>query len=183
MNTCAFGTTDPLYIEYHNHFWGKPLYDSQKLFELLALESQHAGLSWLTILKKKEAYREAFYQFNPYQIANMTEDDIESLMSFPNIIHHRQKLRAIVSQARGYLQIEQEYESFSHFLWSFVGGTPIDLQYKTAEERITVNDTAKALSKALKSYGFKFIGPVTVFSFMEAAGMYNAHLIDCPYRI
>lgn len=182
MNPCAFGTTDPLYIQYHDEFWGKPLYDSQALFELLALESQHAGLSWLTILKKKDAYRDAFYDFDPYQVAQMTDDDIDALMDFPNIIHHRQKLAAIVAQARGYIKIEREHESFSKFLWAFVDGTPVDFLYETVDQRITVNDTAKELSKALKQYGFKFIGPVTAFSFMEAAGMYNAHLLSCPHR-
>ncbi|MGV3041355.1 DNA-3-methyladenine glycosylase I [Staphylococcus rostri] len=182
MNPCAFGTTDPLYIRYHDEFWGKPLYDSQQLFELLALESQHAGLSWLTILKKKDAYREAFFNFDPYKVAQMTEEDVDHLLDFPNIIHHRQKLAAIVAQARGYIEIEREHGSFSKFLWSFVDGAPIDFQYRTPQERITVNDTAKQMSKALKQYGFKFIGPVTIFSFMEAAGLYNSHLIDCPNR-
>ncbi|KIX90759.1 DNA-3-methyladenine glycosylase [Staphylococcus microti] len=182
MNPCAFGTTDPLYIQYHDNVWGKPLYDSQQLFELLALESQHAGLSWLTILKKKDAYKEAFFQFDPYNVAEMTEADIDALLDFPNVIHHRQKLAAIVAQARGYIEIEREHGSFSKFLWSFVDGQPIDFQYRTPDERITVNETAKQLSKALKQYGFKFIGPVTIFSFMEAAGMYNSHLIDCPHR-
>lgn len=182
MNPCAFGTTDPLYIQYHDDVWGKPLYDSQQLFELLALESQHAGLSWLTILKKKDAYKDAFFQFDPYKVAQMTEADIDALLDFPNIIHHRQKLAAIVAQARGYIEIERAHGSFSEFLWSFVDGQPIDFQYRTPDERITVNETAKQLSKALKQYGFKFIGPVTIFSFMKAAGMYNSHLIDCPHR-
>ncbi|UXS30368.1 DNA-3-methyladenine glycosylase I [Staphylococcus delphini] len=182
MNPCAFGTKDPLYLNYHDHFWGKPLYDSRALFELLALESQHAGLSWLTILKKKEAYQQAFHNFDPYRIAQMRDEDIDALMAFPNIIHHRPKLEAIVSQAKGYIQIEQDYNGFSSFLWSFVDGAPVDFKYQSVEERITVNDTAKALSKALKQYGFKFIGPVTAFSFMEAAGLYNSHLVSCPNR-
>ena len=182
MNPCAFGTHDPLYIAYHDHVWGKPLYDSQALFELLALESQHAGLSWLTILKKKEDYQLAFKQFDPYKVAKMTDKDIDALMHFPNIIHHRQKLEAIVAQAQGYLAIEKSHGSFSDFLWSYVGGAPIDFKYQRIEDRITVNDTAKQLSKDLKSYGFKFIGPITTFSFMEACGMYNSHLVDCPYR-
>ncbi len=182
MNPCAFGSQDPVYIDYHDHFWGKPLYDSRALFELLALESQHAGLSWLTILKKKDAYKSAFYQFDPYKIAQMTSSDIDQLMSFPNIIHHRKKLEAIVSQAKGFIEIEKDYESFSHFIWSFVNGAPIDFQYETVEARITVNDTSKKLSKSLKEYGFQFIGPVTAFSFMEAAGLYNSHLFSCPNR-
>ncbi|AVQ32966.1 DNA-3-methyladenine glycosylase I [Staphylococcus muscae] len=182
MNPCAFGTTDPLYIQYHNEFWGKPLYDSQQLFELLALESQHAGLSWLIILKKKEAYQNAFHQFNPYKVAEMSDEDIDALMDFPNIVHHRKKLEAIVAQARGYIKIENEHGNFSEFLWSFVDGSPIDFRFESVDERITVNETAKQLSKALKQYGFKFIGPVTTFSFMEAAGMYNSHLVSCPHR-
>ncbi|NJI14200.1 DNA-3-methyladenine glycosylase I [Staphylococcus agnetis] len=182
MNACAFGTKDPIYLAYHNDVWGKPMYDSLALFELLALESQHAGLSWLTILKKKDDYRKAFHDFDPYKIAQMTQNDIDMLMTFPNIIHNRKKLEAIVSQAKGYIKIEQEHGSFSDFLWSYVNHTPIDFKYQTADERITVNDTAKKLSKDLKHYGFKFIGPVTIFSFMEACGMYNSHLIDCPCR-
>lgn len=182
MNRCAFGTKDPDYIAYHNRVWGKPMYDSQALFELLALESQHAGLSWLTILKKKEAYQQAFYQFDPYKIAEMTESDVNALMTFPNIIHHRKKLEAIIAQAKGFIQIEQQYGSFSDFIWSYVNHTPIDFKYQTPDERITVNATARKLSHDLKQFGFKFIGPVTIFSFMEACGMYNSHLIDCPYR-
>ncbi|HDK3432488.1 TPA: DNA-3-methyladenine glycosylase I [Staphylococcus aureus] len=160
MNECAFGTKDPVYLDYHDHVWGQPLYDSKALFKLLALESQHAGLSWLTILKKKEAYEEAFYDFEPEKVAQMTAQDIDRLMTFPNIVHHRKKLEAIVNQAQGYLKIEQAYGSFSKFLWSYVNGKPKDL----------------------KQYGFKFLGPVTVFSFLEAAGLYDAHLQDCPSK-
>lgn len=115
MNECAFGTKDPVYLDYHDHVWGQPLYDSKALFKLLALESQHAGLSWLTILKKKEAYEEAFYDFEPEKVAQMTAHDIDRLMTFPNIVHHRKKLEAIVNQAQGYLKIEQAYGSFSKF--------------------------------------------------------------------
>ncbi|CDR21465.1 DNA-3-methyladenine glycosylase I [Staphylococcus argenteus] len=182
MNECAFGTKDPVYLNYHDDVWGQPLYDSKELFKLLALESQHAGLSWLTILKKKEAYETAFYDFEPNKVAQMTEKDIDRLMTFPNIVHHRKKLEAIVSQAQGYLQIEQEYGSFSKFLWSYVNGKPKDLQYIHSSERITVDETATQLSKDLKKYGFKFLGPVTVFSFLEAVGLYDAHLKDCPSK-
>ena len=182
MNACAFGTTDPIYLDYHNKVWGQPDFNSLSLFKLLALESQHDGLSWLTILKKKEAYEKAFHQFDPIKISKMTEKDINALMTFPNIVHNRKKLEAIVSQAKGYLQIEKEYGSFSKFLWSYVDGHPIDLHYKTPSERITVDERAKQLSKDLKAYGFKFLGPVTVFSFMEAAGLYDAHLEGCPSK-
>ncbi|ARJ49960.1 DNA-3-methyladenine glycosylase I [Staphylococcus lutrae] len=182
MNPCAFGTTDPLYLAYHDDEWGKPIYDSQQLFQLLALESQHAGLSWLTILKKKAAYQQAFYHFDPFQIAQMTPEDIQALMTFPNIIHHRPKLEAIVAQAQGYLQIEKEHGHFSDWIWSFVDGQPIDFRYTSVDQRITVNATATRLSQKLKDYNFKFIGPVTAFSFMEAAGLYNSHLMSCPHR-
>ena len=101
MNECAFGTKDETYLEYHDYFWGQPLYDSKELFKLIALESQHAGLSWLTILKKKESYEEAFYNFEPKKVAKMSDKDIDRLMEFPNIVHNRKKLEAIVSQARG----------------------------------------------------------------------------------
>lgn len=182
MNECAFGTKDPIYLDYHNHVWGQPLYDSKALFKLIALESQHAGLSWLTILKKKASYEEAFHQFEPEKIAQMSETDIDRLMEFPNIIHNRKKLEAIVSQAQGYLKIEQDYDSFSQFLWSYVDGKPIDMQYQHASERITVDERATRLSKDLKAYGFKFLGPVTTFSFLEAAGLYDAHLQNCPFK-
>lgn len=182
MNECAFGTKDPIYLDYHDHVWGQPLYDSKALFKLIALESQHAGLSWLTILKKKASYEEAFHQFEPEKIAQMSETDIDRLMEFPNIIHNRKKLEAIVSQAQGYLKIEQDYDSFSQFLWSYVDGKPIDMQYQHASERITVDERATRLSKDLKAYGFKFLGPVTTFSFLEAAGLYDAHLQNCPFK-
>lgn len=182
MNECAFGTKDPVYLKYHDEVWGQPLYDSQQLFKLLALESQHAGLSWLTILKKKASYEAAFHDFQPEKIAQMTDSDIDALMEFPNIVHNRKKLEAIVSQAKGYFEIEKDYGSFSKFLWSYVDDKPIDLGYIHSSDRITVDDRATRLSKKLKSYGFKFLGPVTVFSFLEAAGLYNAHLRDCPHN-
>lgn len=182
MNPCAFGTKDPIYIAYHDNVWGQPMYNSKDLFKLIALESQHAGLSWLTILKKKESYEDAFHQFEPTKVAEMTEADIDELMSFPNIVHNRKKLEAIVSQAKGFLKIEAEFGSFSDFLWSYVDHEPINFKFKTREEReaITVDERAKRLSKDFKTYGFKFLGPVTVYSFMEACGMYNGHLVDCP---
>ncbi|MCC4219590.1 DNA-3-methyladenine glycosylase I [Staphylococcus saprophyticus] len=180
MNDCAFGTKDPIYLKYHDEVWGQPLYDSLKLLKLLALESQHAGLSWLTILKKKESYEQAFYDFDPHQIVKMTDKDIDQLMTFPNIVHNRKKLEAIVSQAKGYFEIEKDYGSFSDYLWSTVDYEPINCGYKQPSDRITVDERATKLSKSLKSYGFKFLGPVTVFSFLEAAGLYNAHLQSCP---
>ncbi|MBU5270740.1 DNA-3-methyladenine glycosylase I [Staphylococcus caprae] len=182
MNECAFSTQDETYLEYHDKFWGQPLYDSKELFKLIALESQHAGLSWLTILKKKDAYEEAFYNFDPEKVAQMTSKDIDRLMEFPNIVHNRKKLEAIVSQAQGYLKIEQDYNSFSDFLWSYVNNKPIDMGYKKPSDRITVDERATKLSKDLKKYGFKFLGPVTVFSFLEAAGLYDSHLEGCPVK-
>lgn len=182
MNECAFSTQDETYLEYHDKFWGQPLYDSKELFKLIALESQHAGLSWLTILKKKDAYEEAFYNFVPEKVAQMTSKDIDRLMKFPNIVHNRKKLEAIVSQAQGYLKIEQDYNSFSDFLWSYVNNKPIDMGYKKPSDRITVDERATKLSKDLKKYGFKFLGPVTVFSFLEAAGLYDSHLEGCPVK-
>ncbi|MGX0909663.1 DNA-3-methyladenine glycosylase I [Staphylococcus caprae] len=182
MNECAFSTKDETYLEYHDKFWGQPLYDSKELFKLIALESQHAGLSWLTILKKKDAYEEAFYNFDPEKVAQMTSKDIDQLMEFPNIVHNRKKLEAIVSQAQGYLKIEQDYNSFSDFLWSYVNNKPIDMGYKKPSDRITVDERATKLSKDLKKYGFKFLGPVTVFSFLEAAGLYDSHLEGCPVK-
>ncbi|MGJ5711753.1 DNA-3-methyladenine glycosylase I [Staphylococcus auricularis] len=182
MNPCAFNTKDPLYLKYHDEVWGRPCYDSLKLFKLIALESQHAGLSWLTILKKKSAYEDAFYQFDPIRIAQMTQDDISQLMSFPNIIHNRKKLEAIVNQAKGYLEIERQHGSFSNFLWETVEHEPINMHYQSPEDRITVDARATQLSKSLKSYGFSFLGPVTVFSFLEAAGLYNSHLESCPHN-
>ncbi|MEP9852201.1 DNA-3-methyladenine glycosylase I [Staphylococcus aureus] len=180
MNECAFGTKDPIYIEYHDEVWGQPLYDSLKLFKLMALESQHAGLSWLTILKKKESYEQAFYDFDPARIARMSDNDIDKLMTFPNIVHNRKKLEAIIGQAKGYFEIEKDYGSFSDFLWAHVDHTPIDCEYTKLSDRITVDKRATELSKILKRYGFKFLGPVTVYSFLEAAGLYNAHMKACP---
>ncbi|KIT90245.1 DNA-3-methyladenine glycosylase, partial [Staphylococcus aureus] len=130
-------------------------------FKLLALESQYAGLSWLTILKKKEAYEVAFFDFEQEKVAQLTAHYIDRLMTIPNIVHHRKKLEAIVNQAHGYLKIEQAFGSFSKFLWYYVNGKPTDLQYEHASDRITVDDTASQLSQDLKQYGFNFLGPVT----------------------
>ena len=182
MKECAFNTDDPVYLEYHDYFWGQPLYDSKELFKLMALESQHAGLSWLTILKKKASYEEAFYYFDPKQVSQMTKKDIDRLMKFPNIVHNRKKLEAIVSQAQGYLKIEEGYDSFSDFLWSYVDYKPIDMGYKKPRDRKNVDARATQLSKDLKKYGFKFLGPVTVFTFLEAAGLYDAHLEGCSAK-
>ncbi|MDU6180981.1 MAG: DNA-3-methyladenine glycosylase I, partial [Staphylococcus lugdunensis] len=131
---------------------------------------------------KKDAYEEAFYNFDPEKVAQMTSKDIDRLMEFPNIVHNRKKLEAIVSQAQGYLKIEQDYNSFSDFLWSYVNNKPIDMGYKKPSDRITVDERATKLSKDLKKYGFKFLGPVTVFSFLEAAGLYDSHLEGCPVK-
>ncbi|RLM23455.1 DNA-3-methyladenine glycosidase [Brenneria alni] len=179
MKRCGWVTQDTLYQDYHDNEWGKPCTDSQKLFELLCLEGQQAGLSWITVLKKRENYRRCFHQFNPQRIAQMTEDDVDALMQDSGIIRHRGKIAAIIANARAWLEMENQGEPFSPFIWSFVGHQPVlnspaSLAYVPAK-----TDISDAMSKALKKRGFKFIGSTICYAFMQAAGLVNDHATDC----
>ena len=172
----------PIYIDYHDKEWGKPQFDSQKLFEKICLEGQQAGLSWITVLKKRAAYRVAFHQFDPTKIAQMTAQDIDRCMENTGLIRHRVKLEAIVKNANAYLAMEKCGENFSDLVWSFVNHQPIinDVPNMAAVPAQTA--ASQALSRALKKRGFVFVGPTTCYAFMQSMGLVDDHLNDCPCK-
>ena len=179
MTRCAWAGDSPIYIDYHDNEWGKPQFDSQKLFEKICLEGQQTGLSWITVLKKRDAYRAAFHHFEPKNVAKMTASDIDELMQNAGLIRHRAKLEAIVKNANAFLEMEKRGENFSDFIWSFVNHRPIindvpDLSIVPAKTEIS-----KAMSKALKKRGFVFVGETTCYAFMQAMGLVNDHINGC----
>ena len=176
---CDWPGSDPLYVAYHDTDWGTPEYDSRALFEKLVLDGFQAGLSWITILRKREAFRAAFDGFDPEKIAAYTEADIERLLADPGIVRSRAKIQAAITSARAYLDMQEKGEDFSAFIWSFVGGAPIQNQIADRSQLATETQESRALSKALKARGFKFCGPVIVYAFMQAVGMVNDHYRDC----
>ncbi|CAM2918014.1 DNA-3-methyladenine glycosylase I [Paenibacillus sediminis] len=176
---CGWVNQDPLYIAYHDEEWGKPLYDEQKLFELLMLEGMQAGLSWYTILKKRENYRLAFNGFNPELIVKYDEHKIEELMNNEGIIRNRLKIGAIIQNAKVFLQIQKEEGSFAKYIWSFVGGTPKINHWRTLSEVPATTEISDQMSKALKKKGMKFVGSTICCAFMQASGMVNDHIADC----
>ena len=176
---CAWCSDDPLYIEYHDTEWGFPVYDEQRLFEFLILEGAQAGLSWLTILKKRENYRQAFDRFVPEKIACYTPNTEANLLQNPGIIRNRLKIASTIQNARALCNMKQAGIDFSHYLWNFVDGKPIKNHWKTLKEVPAKTALSDALSKDLKKRGFNFIGSTICYAFMQAVGMVNDHTIDC----
>lgn len=179
MTRCSWAGDLPIYIAYHDNEWGMPEFDSQKLFEKICLEGQQAGLSWITVLKKREAYRAAFHQFDPEKVAKMTALDIDACMQNTGLIRHRAKLEAIVKNANAYLAMEKCGENFSDFIWSFVNHKPIVNDVPDLSVIPTRTDISKAMSKALKKCGFVFVGETTCYAFMQSMGLVNDHINDC----
>jgi DNA-3-methyladenine glycosylase I len=177
---CSWPGEDALYLAYHDKEWGVPLKDDRALFEMLQLEGAQAGLSWITILRKRENYRRAFDGFDPVKIARYTPAKIEKLMADDGIVRNRLKIEGVVASARAYLAMQKEGLSFSKYLWDFVGGKPIVNRMKPGAIPAET-DVSRALSKDLKKRGFKFVGPTIVYAFMQAVGMVNDHLVTC-YR-
>lgn len=176
---CKWPGSDPLYIAYHDHEWGVPLRDSRALFEMLQLEGAQAGLSWITILRKRENYRRAFDGFDPAKIARYSPAKIEKLMGDEGIVRNRLKIEGVVTSAKAYLAMEKEGVAFSDFLWAFVDGKPVVNRLKAGGPLPAETDISRALSKELKKRGFKFVGPTIVYAFMQAVGMVNDHLVTC----
>lgn len=179
ITRCGWVSDDPLYIDYHDHEWGRPEYDGRTLFELLCLEGQQAGLSWITVLKKRENYRNNFHGFDPQKMAVMDEADVERLLQDSGIIRHRGKIQALIGNAKAYLAIQAEGTDFADWLWSFVDGKPIINQFQDFRLAPTSTAQSDAMSKALKKRGFKFVGSTICYAFMQAAGMVNDHTTDC----
>ncbi|MCV6586204.1 MAG: DNA-3-methyladenine glycosylase I [Marinibacterium sp.] len=179
MEGCSWPGSDPLYVDYHDHEWGVPDYDSRALWEKLILDGFQAGLSWITILKKRENFRAAFAGFDPNVIATWGEPEIEELLQNPGIIRHRGKIAATIGNARAWQKIEAE-QGFDRYLWDFVGGAPIQNSWASADAVPAFTPLSEALSKDLKKRGFRFCGPTIVYAFMQATGLVNDHLLGCP---
>lgn len=182
MNRCGWVNQDPLYIEYHDKEWGVPVYDDRLLFEYLNLEGAQAGLSWYTILKKRENYREAFDQFDPDIIVQYDEQKIEELMNNPGIVRNRLKIQAVIANAQAYKRVVSEFGSFRTYIWSFVDGQPIVNQFQEMKEVPASTERSDRLSKDLKKRGFKFVGTTICYAFMQAVGMVNDHIVTCCCR-
>lgn len=176
---CPWCLSDPLYIRYHDTEWGVPVYKDRKQFEFLVLESAQAGLSWLTILKKREGYRKAFADFDPEKVARFSKKRIESLIKNPAIIRNRLKIESTVSNARLFLDIREEFGSFTKYIWGFVDGEPIVNRRKSMKDIPATTKESDALSKDLKKRGFKFLGSTVIYAHMQAVGLVNDHLLSC----
>ncbi|MBZ5536718.1 MAG: DNA-3-methyladenine glycosylase I [Acidobacteriia bacterium] len=176
---CAWANSDPIYIEYHDREWGVPEHDDAKLFEFLVLEGAQAGLSWLTILKRRANYSRAFDQFNATRIAKYGGRKVNSLLTDKGIIRNRLKIVAAIQNAKAYLAVQKEFESFDAYLWQFVDGKPIRNAWKSLREVPAKTVESEAMSKDLIGRGFKFVGPTICYAHMQATGMVNDHLIGC----
>lgn len=176
---CAWATSDPLYLEYHDREWGVPVHDDGKLFEMLLLEGVQAGLSWLTVLRKRENYHRAYEEFAPEKIAAWDDARIEALLQDPGIIRNRLKVEAARTNARAFLQVQEEFDSFAAFIWSFTGNRTLQNNWPDISMLPAATAESKAMSRELKKRGFTFVGPTICYAFMQAVGMVNDHTIDC----
>jgi DNA-3-methyladenine glycosylase I len=176
---CNWAGSDPLYIKYHDTEWGVPLHDDRRLFEFLILDGAQAGLSWLTILKKRENYRRAFDDFDPLKIASYNFSKVKALLSNSGIIRNKLKIEAAIQNAASFLSIQQEFGSFDGYIWQFVGGRTLKNRWRTVAEIPAWTKESAAMSTELKKRGFKFVGPTICYAFMQAAGLVNDHIVGC----
>lgn len=176
---CRWAGTDPLMIEYHDQEWGVPEHDDRRLFEFLVLEGAQAGLSWSTVLRKREGYRRAFADFDPVTVAAFGEDAVERLLATPDIIRNRSKIAASITNARAFLQVAEEFGSFDRYIWQFTGGRPLKNAWKADGEIPAETEESRAMSKDLRGRGFKFAGPTICYAHMQATGMVNDHVVEC----
>jgi DNA-3-methyladenine glycosylase I len=181
VTRCAWVGTDPLYISYHDEEWGVPVHDDRLLFEFLVLEGAQAGLSWLTILRKREGYRRAFAGFDPAAVAAFGRAEVERLLADPGIVRNRLKIEAAVTNARALLRVQEEFGSFDAYVWGFVGGETIHNEWRTIADIPAKTVEAERMSSDLKKRGFRFVGPTICYAHMQATGMVNDHTVDC-YR-
>ena len=183
IRRCDWCKSDPIYIQYHDEEWGKEVTDDHKMFEFLVLESAQAGLSWITILKRRNAYRNAFVDFSAEKVARMTEQDVERLMQDSGIIRNRRKIEATISNARHFLEIQKEFDSFCNYLRTFLPeGKPIINHWKTLSEIPASTPLSDAISKDMKKRGFKFFGTTICYAHLQAVGYVNDHLEGCPFK-
>ncbi len=180
VGRCPWCGVDPLYVQYHDEEWGVPVYDDRLLFAKLILDGAQAGLSWITILRKRKNYWAAFDQFDADKIARYNDKKVAELLQNPGIIRNRQKVRSTVKNAQAYLDILEKEGSFSTFLWQFVDGKPIQNSWQSMDELPAKTAVSEAMSKALKKRGFSFVGPTIIYAFMQAVGMVNDHIVEYP---
>lgn len=178
-NRCIWAGHDPVYIDYHDNEWGVPVHDDRLLFEFICLEGQQAGLSWITVLKKRDHYRKCFKQFDPVKVARMQDATIEKLLLDTGLIRNRLKLYSIRSNAQAFLQVQKEFGTFDEYIWSFVDGKPRQNSPKTMKQVPASTPESDRMSKDLKKRGFKFIGTTICYAFMQAAGLVNDHTGNC----
>ena len=176
---CTWCGTDPLYVQYHDQEWGVPVYDDRKLFEFLILETFQAGLSWITILRKRENFRKAFDKFDYKKVAEYGEDKIAELMEDAGIIRNGLKIKAAVSNAKAFMEVQKEFGSFSNYIWRFTEGKPLVNTYKSQKDLPATTELSDAISKDLKKRDFKFVGSTVVYAHMQATGMVDDHIDDC----
>lgn len=176
---CAWAGTDPLYLAYHDHEWGVPLHDDRRLFEMLILEGAQAGLSWITILRKREQYRTAFHDFDPERVARYGARDVARLLGNPGIVRNRRKIEAAITNARACLEVADRSGSFDRYLWSTVHGHPTQNRWRSPHELPASTPASDAMSRQLKRDGFRFVGATICYAFMQAVGMVNDHLVHC----
>lgn len=176
---CVWCERDPLYINYHDTEWGVPIYDDRLLFEFLILEGMQAGLSWFTILKKRDAFRVAFFNFDAQKIAQFDQEKMNLLLTNADIVRNKLKITASVENAKAFLKVTNEWDSFAHYIWHFVDGHPIQNQWSNSKQVPAKTSISDRMSKDLKKRGFKFVGSTICYAFMQAVGMVNDHTIDC----
>lgn len=179
INRCGWSITDPLMIEYHDNEWGVPVHDDRKHFEMIVLDGAQAGLSWQTVLRKREAYREAFDNFDFGKVARYNEKKIAKLLENPGIIRNRLKVSSAVKNARAFLAVREEFGTFDKYIWQFVGGSPVHNSWKSLKELPAKTHVSDAMSKDMKKRGFNFVGSTICYAYMQAAGMVNDHTTEC----
>ena len=179
MPRCSWPGDDPLYLRYHDDEWGVPVHDDRRLYELLVLEGAQAGLSWATILRKREGYRNAFDGFDPDSVARFDERDVDRLLADAGIVRNRLKVESAVANARATLAVREEQGALEAYLWGFVGGTPLVNAWRTPGEIPSETRESRAMSRDLKRRGFRFVGPTICYAFMQAAGLVNDHVVGC----
>ena len=176
---CPWAGSDPLYRRYHDEEWGVPVHDDRHFFEMLVLEGAQAGLAWITILRKREGYRDAFAGFDPAAVARYDPGRVEALLENPAIVRNRRKIESAVGNARAFLRIQDEHGSFDRYVWQFVDGRPRQNRWGSMDEVPAETSESRSMSRDLKSRGFRFVGPTICYAFMQATGLVNDHLVDC----
>ena len=179
---CPWAGSDPLYLRYHDEEWGVPVHDDRHFFEMLVLEGAQAGLAWITILRKREGYRDAFDGFDPAVVARYDDPRVEALLANPAIVRNRLKVGSAVANARAFLRVQEEHGSFDRYVWRFVDGRSRQNRWRRMDEVPAETPESRAMSRDLKRRGFRFVGPTICYAFMQATGLVNDHLIDCFRR-